>query len=117
MDPATGEKAVLRAFVASDVYHGPCVPSAPDIVVGFNRGYRISWKSPLGAFPRELFEDNRQKWSGDHMSAPDVIPGVVAMNRKIRAKSPALYDLTATLLDIFGIPIPPEMTGRSVFSG
>jgi predicted AlkP superfamily phosphohydrolase/phosphomutase len=117
VDPGTGEKAVLRAFVASDVYHGPYVQAAPEIVVGFNRGYRISWQSPLGGFPRELFEDNRQKWSGDHMSAPDVIPGVVAMNRKIRAESPALYDLTATLLEIFGIPIPPEMIGRSVFSG
>jgi len=41
----------------------------------------------------------------------------VAVNRKIRAESPALYDLTATLLEIFGIPIPKEMTGRSIFSG
>ena len=117
VDPATGERAVLRAFAASDVYHGPYTASAPDIVVGFNRGYRISGKSPLGEFPREVIEDNPQKWSGDHMSAPEIIPGVVAMNRKIRAESPALYDLTATLLEIFGIPIPPEMTGRSVFSG
>lgn len=117
VDPATGEKAVLRAFVAADVYHGPYAGSAPDIVVGFNRGYRISAQSSLGGFPKELIEDNRQKWSGDHMSAPEVIPGVVAMNRKIRADAPALYDLTATVLDIFGIPVPKEMTGRSVISG
>lgn len=117
VDPATGEKAVLRAFVASEVYHGPYVSSAPDLIIGYNRGYRSAGSSPLGGFSRDIIEDNRQKWSGDHMSAPDVIPGIVAMNRAIRAESPALYDLTATLLDLLGIPVPRDMIGRSVVSG
>jgi len=115
VDPKTGERAILRAFVSKDVYHGPQVEHAPDIVCGFNEGYRISWDSPLGKFPKNVFEDNKEKWSGDHMGAPEIIPGSLVINRKIRADSPALYDLTATILDVFGIPKTKEMIGESIF--
>lgn len=114
VDPKTGEKAVLRAFVAKDVFSGPHVDLAPDIIVGFNRGYRISWRSPLGGFPREIFEDNLEKWSGDHMCAPEIIPGVLLASRPLRRERPALHDLTATILDLFGIEKPEDMTGRTV---
>ena len=115
VDPKTGERAVLRAFVARDVYRGPHLEHAPDIIIGFNKGYRISWGSPLGRFPKEIFEDNTEKWSGDHMGAPEILPGILAANREIKADSPALYDVTATILSVFGIPKPAEMIGEAVF--
>jgi predicted AlkP superfamily phosphohydrolase/phosphomutase len=115
IDPKTGRRAILHAFVAKDVYKGRHLELAPDIVLGFNYGYRISWGSPLGKFPRHVFEDNTEKWSGDHMSAPEVIPGILVTNRRVRAESPALYDVTATILDVFGIAKPEEMIGESVF--
>jgi predicted AlkP superfamily phosphohydrolase/phosphomutase len=114
-DPKTGENPVLHAFVAGDVYDGPFVDQAPDIVVGYNRGYRVSWATPLGREPEKIIEDNTEKWSGDHCIAPEVVPGILMTNRKIKAESPALYDLTATILDLFGIDKPEEMIGRSVY--
>jgi len=114
-DPKTGEQAILHAYVAKDVYHGPYVELAPDIVLGFNRGFRISWQSPLGGFPKDVFADNFKKWSGDHMTSPDVIPGIVVANRAIRAGEPALFDLTAAILDVFGIGKPKEMIGTTIF--
>jgi len=113
-DPKTGERVVLKAFQAKDVYHGSNLALAPDIVLGFNRGYRISWQSPLGGFPKEVIEDNVQKWSGDHMSAPDVLPGIVFANRKIAAEAPALCDVTAAVLGVFGVETPPEMIGKNI---
>jgi predicted AlkP superfamily phosphohydrolase/phosphomutase len=115
VDPKTGEQAILRAFVAKDVYHGRQIENAPDIILGFNRGYRISWGSPLGKFPKEIMEDNTDKWSGDHMGAPEIIPGILVTNRKIRAESPALYDLTATILAVFGLEIPKDIIGETIF--
>ncbi len=117
VDPATGERAILKAYVAKDVYQGPYVDQAPDIVLGFNRGIRISWQSPLGSFPKEIFENNTQKWSGDHMSAAEVIPGILLANREIAAETPALFDLTATILETFGIEPTAEMIGRNVLKG
>jgi predicted AlkP superfamily phosphohydrolase/phosphomutase len=115
VDPKTGERAILHAFVSKDVYHGPQIAHAPDIVCGFNHGYRISWESPLGKFPKPVFDDNREKWSGDHMGAPEVIPGILVSNRPVPAETPALYDLTATILEIFGIPKTKEMIGQTIF--
>jgi predicted AlkP superfamily phosphohydrolase/phosphomutase len=114
VDPQTGERAVRHAFLAKDVYHGAAVDLAPDIVLGFNRGYRISWGSPTGRIAAEVFGDNKDKWSGDHMGDPEIIPGTLVMNRPVRAEAPALYDLTPTILRIFGVEPPPEMRGRSI---
>jgi len=114
VDPLTGERPILKAFISKDTYRGANVASAPEIVLGFNRGYRISWQSPLGGFPKEVLENNTQKWSGDHMSAPDVLPGIAFSNRKFTAGSPALYDMTASVLGVFGVDKPKDMIGRNV---
>ena len=114
-DPKTGERPVLRAFVAKNVYQGSYIEEAPDIIVGYNHGYRTSWATPLGRIPKEILEDNTEKWSGDHCMAPQVIPGILLTNRKIKAKSPALYDLAPTILQIFGIEKPKEMIGKPIF--
>jgi predicted AlkP superfamily phosphohydrolase/phosphomutase len=114
-DPKTGEKVVLKAYVARDVYSGAHVDEAPDIVLGFNRGYRISFKSPLGQVPKDVLEDNRAKWSGDHMGAAEIMPGILLTNQPFKAESPALYDLTATILDVFGIEKPEGMIGKTIF--
>jgi len=114
VDPLTGERPILRAFIARETYRGANLASAPDIVLGFNRGYRISWQSPLGGFPRETIENNTQRWSGDHMSAPDVLPGIAFSTRKFTAEAPALEDLTASVLGVFGVERPKDMIGRNV---
>jgi len=114
-DPKTGEKAILKAFPTSEIYSGAHTANAPDIILGFNRGYRISWSSPQGRIPKEIMEDNTAKWSGDHCMAPEVVPGVFLSNQKIKTQNPAFYDITATILNIFGIKTPPDMVGKPVF--
>lgn len=115
-DPVTGEPVVRKAFVAKEAYRGRNLEQAPDIVLGFAPGYRISWQSPLGGFPREVLEDNTQRWSGDHMSAPDVLPGIAFANRKFTAEAPALEDLTASVLGLFDVEKPAGMIGRDVLA-
>ncbi len=114
-DPKNGERPVLRAYVAKDVFSGPYVEQAPDIIVGYNYGYRISSSSSLGGMPKEIIEDNRAKWSGDHCMAPETIPGILFTNFKVESESPALYDLTPTVLQVFGIEKPKEMRGKPIF--
>jgi predicted AlkP superfamily phosphohydrolase/phosphomutase len=114
-DPKTGERPVLRAYIAKEVYQGPYVEKAPDIIVGYNHGYRTSWATPLGRIPKEIVEVNKEKWSGDHCMDPEIVPGILLTNRKIKAKSPALHDLTPTILKIFGAEIPKEIKGKPIF--
>lgn len=76
-DPANGERIVLRASKASDLYPGEAAAGAPDLVIGYNAGYRASWQTSLGGVPAALIEDNRQLWSGDHCVASELVPGVL----------------------------------------
>ncbi len=114
-DPETGEKPVLKAYLSKEIYQGPYVNKAPDLIIGYNRGYRASWATPLGGIPENILEDNKQKWSGDHCMDPEVIPGIIFTNKKIISEAPALFDLTATILQLFGIEKPKDMIGNSIF--
>lgn len=111
-DPLTGGRPVLKVYKAHECYSGPYVHEGPDLIVGYRQGYRASWQTALGKVPKDLLETNTKKWSGDHCMAPDVLPGILLTNRPLIASEPSLYDVTATLLASFGIPIPPEMKGR-----
>ena len=88
---------------------------APDLFVGFRRGYRASWQTALGAVPASTLEDNTQAWIGDHCMASDEVPGVLLSNRKMRAAAPQLFDITATILSEFGVKKPANMIGQTVF--
>jgi len=101
--------------VARDVYQGPYAQSGPDLLVGYNRGYRAGWKTILGAFPPEALEDNTNRWSGDHCIDFTLVPGVLLSNRKIATETPALTDIAPTILSEFGIAKAKGMMGESVF--
>ncbi|MFC2169789.1 alkaline phosphatase family protein, partial [Acidobacteriota bacterium] len=114
-DPKTGIQAILKAYMPKNVYQGADTDKAPDLIIGYNRGYRVSWSTPLGRIPKNILEDNMEKWSGDHLMDPSVCPGILLANQKIKLASPALYDLTATILKVFDIDTPKEMIGQSIF--
>lgn len=93
----------------------PHAESAPDMIVGYARGYRASWQTALGAVPEAILEDNTDAWIGDHCINAADVPGVLLSNRKIRLKNPELKDLTVTLLSLFGAQPGPAMKGRVIF--
>jgi hypothetical protein len=91
------------------------VKNSPDLIVGFRGGYRASWQTALGAVPATTLEDNKDAWIGDHCMAADEVPGVLISNRKVRATAPQLFDITATILNEFGIAKTAAMIGQSVY--
>lgn len=113
-DGAAGNQVISRIDSASEVYHGPYEKNAPDLLVGYNRGYRAGWATVLGGFTAEEIEDNQDPWSGDHCMDPSLVPGVLLSNRKIAAQAPSLTDIAPTILSLFGIRKPAGMTGDDV---
>jgi len=112
LDPITGDHPVLEAASADRCYSGPYTALAPDLVVGYDSGYRVSWQTALGKIPNDVFATNNKKWSGDHCMAPSVSPGIILLNRPIQNLNPNLSDLTATILQAFAIRTPVYMQGR-----
>jgi predicted AlkP superfamily phosphohydrolase/phosphomutase len=114
-DPKSKQPVITRIDLASEVYQGPYARSGPDMLVGYNRGYRAGWQTILGSFPTEELEDNSNPWSGDHCMDYTLVPGVLLSNRKITENAPGLTDIAPTILQEFGIAKAQGMIGHSVF--
>jgi predicted AlkP superfamily phosphohydrolase/phosphomutase len=108
--------AVHQVHPREAIYHGPYLDEAPDLLVDFAPGYRISWSSSMGGIAETVFEDNVKKWSGDHIIDPDHVPGVLFMNRPFRTEGARLLDLAPTILAALGVPKGPAMEGESLLS-
>jgi predicted AlkP superfamily phosphohydrolase/phosphomutase len=113
-DPATGERVVLRAYPASEAFHGERAGEGPDLVVGYNRGYAGSDPSTLGEITEAVIEDNTSRWSGNHLIDPSLVPGVLLVNAEVAPGEHDLTDVTVSILDHFGLPPEPGMLGASV---
>ena len=114
-DTGTGETAVNEAFDTAKLYSGPYLQNAPDLIIGFNAGYRTSWDGATGVVSGPVFEDNTKAWSGDHCIDPRLVPGVLFASRKIDRKDPALVDIAPTVLRLFGLDPPAHMDGKPLY--
>tara|TARA_B100000949_G_C13999902_1_gene332761 strand:+ start:92 stop:316 length:225 start_codon:yes stop_codon:yes gene_type:complete len=73
------------------------------------------WKTTSGKFPDRVFEDNLEKWSGDHLMNAGFVPGILIGNKKIKVDEPTLVDFAPTILAEFGVPKDPNIVGRKLF--
>jgi predicted AlkP superfamily phosphohydrolase/phosphomutase len=106
---------VLRVDRAVDAYHGPRVPEAPDLLVGYNAGYGNSDPSTLGRVPAVIVEDNLGgTFNGNHLMAPEVVEGTLLTNGKVLSGMHKLEDLTVEILRQYGIQPGADMRGRPV---
>jgi predicted AlkP superfamily phosphohydrolase/phosphomutase len=117
VDPQTGTRAVRRAYQAAKVYRGPYKDQAPDVIVGYERGYRVSWEAAIGKTTTAVFHDNTKAWSGDHCVDPSVVPGVLFCNRPIGTENARLMDIGPTVLELFGVEVPDYMDGKPLAVG
>jgi predicted AlkP superfamily phosphohydrolase/phosphomutase len=115
VDEETGEVGINELFDTAKVYHGPYLANAPDFVVGYNAGYRVSWDCATGQVVGPVFEDNVRAWSGDHCVDPRLVPGIFFCNHRIDRRDPSLLDVAPTALQLFGLEAPPYMEGQALF--
>jgi predicted AlkP superfamily phosphohydrolase/phosphomutase len=115
-DPRDGLVAVRGVKPREEVYSGPFVVEAPDLLVHFSKGFRASSSTSMGGVAPVVFEDNRKKWSGDHIVDPALVPGVLFMDRPFRGEAARLEDLAPTILEALGVPKGAAMEGGSLIS-
>ena len=112
VDPETGQTAIRRVVETETAFSGPYTYEAPDLLVGYNAGYRTSWAGATGRVTPSQFEDNTRHWSGDHCVDPVLVPGILFSNRKIQRENPGLTDIAPTVLKALGVEQPAHMKGR-----
>src|SRR5262249_37055992 len=106
VDPESGASAVKRVYVASKFYRGPYRENGPDLIVGYQRGYRVSWDTAIGRTTEDVFHSNKKAWSGDHCVDPSLVPGILFCNRPVENENPRLIDIGPTVLNLFGVAAP-----------
>lgn len=113
-DDKTRTRVLKSVYKREEIYRGPYVDNAPDIVVGYNIGHRVSWESTVNYVGDQIFSDNLKMWSGDHALTREQVPGIFFSNKKISEADPSLIDISPTVLSVFGIEPPSFIEGRNL---
>lgn len=108
-DPATQSPAVRSVSRREKLYSGPFAAQAPDLLVNFYPGFRVSWQSAVGGFANELVADNTRRWSGDHIVDPESVPGILFMNRPPLQPQVNIADLAPVILNYLGVENPASL--------
>jgi predicted AlkP superfamily phosphohydrolase/phosphomutase len=120
VDPDTGKRIVERVFRREELYWGPCLDEAPDLIVHLaDYAYTIDWYMPVAG-----------KGAGSEPSVVDALTGAYAVNCGSHRLSGILmlygpdirggaqlepnriYDVVPTVLYLLGEPVPADMDGR-----
>lgn len=110
-DPETGEKIILNYWKKEDVYSGPKLDIAPDIIFKLKDEYLVSLGYGINPYASKCIDKIGDIKSNHALQGiflaygPDIKKGVEIQNAKI-------YDLAPTILHIIGLPIPKDMDGR-----
>jgi predicted AlkP superfamily phosphohydrolase/phosphomutase len=121
-NPETGEAIIKRAWNREDLYDGPWVHLAPDIVLepALDRGYSYTFlsSSDQAASPlRRLTDDERLGAKGGSMNGSHRPNGILILNgagvrQGQQIADARLADITPTVLAALGLGLPPNLDGR-----
>jgi len=109
----TGQRVVTKAMPAPA---GEYTDRAPDLIVGYNRGFRSSDSSAMGAVGNVTIERNEGHWNGDHCMYAAHVPGVLISSKPLAIKEASLLDFAPTVLNYFGVKPSEAMTGKLLFN-
>jgi len=70
----------------------------------------------VGKATGEVISDNVKPWSGDHCVDWRIVNGVLYSSRALARKKAHIMDFAPSVLDLFGVPRPRHMIGRSFFT-
>ena len=114
-DPETNKKIVDRIYKREEIYFGPCVDNAPDLLVVTDMIYQE--KATFGDFLVSTVgdieeKDVRMRRSGQHrMNGIFIMKGKNIQKHK-EIKNAEIIDLAPTILYLIDVPIPHDMDGK-----
>jgi predicted AlkP superfamily phosphohydrolase/phosphomutase len=116
-DPEDGRPVFEAVYRREDIYHGPCLELAPDIVGLLDPTYHVAavdWRPAGGAVIAAL--GDQLLFVGDLTGQHDMEGILIAHGPNIRVgaevQGAGIIDMAPTILALLGEPIPADMDGR-----
>ncbi len=103
-DPDSGEPMIQQAFRVEEIYHGPYIEQAADIILHPYNGYDL--KGPI-AKDSLTFKGSELDGMHTYDDAMLYISG-----QRIALDHPWVADPMPTILRLLDVPIPPDLDGR-----
>jgi predicted AlkP superfamily phosphohydrolase/phosphomutase len=122
--PETGARVVSRTWRREELYSGPAVELAPDIVLepALDRGYAYtllaSGGQPGSALrrlaPAECLGAKGGSMNGSHRSEGVLIMAGPNVGRGVHLDGAHITDVAPTLLHLLGVEVPTDLDGRAL---
>jgi predicted AlkP superfamily phosphohydrolase/phosphomutase len=116
-DPDTGEKIVEKVYRREDLYDGPYVEDAPDLLIGWD-DYAYYTSVTLGKEKGEIFgppmniDCSEYKHVGTHRLNGTFMAMGANIKKGLEISDAGICDVAPTILYMLGEPIPEDMDGR-----
>jgi predicted AlkP superfamily phosphohydrolase/phosphomutase len=105
-DPDSDDPFFQSAFQSEELYHGPHVAQAADLILAPYDGY-----DPKGALYRDSLTDRGDELVGMHTHDDAML---YIGEHKIPQAEVSVLDVLPTILDLMGVPHPQDLDGQSL---
>ncbi len=122
--PETGERIVIRAYRREDVYAGPCLEEAPDIITHWNThenytyAFRLSSKSKRLSWLEQIDPEQPENMafftgkSGSHRDHGIFLAEGPGIRAGVTLRGAQIIDVAPTILHLLGVTVPSDMDGQ-----
>ncbi len=107
-DPETGEPVIERVYRREELYSGPYLERAADLIAHPHRGYDL--KAKMGEAP--LFGRSHRPGMHTYDDAMLYVKG----HRLTPGRAASILDVTPTLFELMGLEVPHALEGRSLLT-
>ncbi|MEJ2207813.1 MAG: alkaline phosphatase family protein [Anaerolineae bacterium] len=111
-DPETGRPIAVEVHRKEEIYAGPYLDIAPDLVVVLDGEHKAGIESGGAATAPVAFEDLPRDHSGVHTMDGILIARGPGIRRGASIAGSQIGDLAPTILYLAGLPVPTSMDGR-----
>ena len=116
-DPDSGEQIIQEIYRREDLYEGPCVEEAPDLLIGW-KDYSYYTSVSLGKEEGDIFgppmniDCSEYKHVGTHRLNGTFMAMGEGIKQGTEVFGAEICDVAPTILYLLGDPIPEDMDGK-----
>lgn len=118
-DPKTDAPLIAKVYRKEEVYQGPFLDQAPDLILGWWEGVTFTSKPSFGNDDHEKVVTDcgdqpiaRGGWSGTHSMDGILLLKGDTFRQGLHVQGAGIADFAPTLLHLLHVPIPDDMDGK-----